>query len=241
MAISTANTILKYGVSQVERATVVGTITTAGNATFTITGAGITGSPVAISVAVLLGDSAFAVAEKAVAAIKLNAAVSALYEAYQKGNQVFLRRKVAAANDATLNIAYTNGTCAGLTPAATSTDVTAGVALQQLSPIVSYPDMGSAPSKLDTTDLSQTVMKTSIFGLQEAPDLNFEANYDKSVMGTIASLTSTYCLQLSFSSAEGAFVWQGEISAFATGGAVDEVRKMNIITSVVSPILFYTT
>ena len=55
---------------------------------------------------------------------------------------------------------------------------TQGGTYSKLSDITNYPDLGSAPSKLDSTDLTAPKYKTNIFGLQEAPDLSFEANYD---------------------------------------------------------------
>lgn len=241
MALNTAKTYLKYGTKQVETATVVGTITTAGNATFTVTGSGITGSPLAVSVAVLLGDTARDVAAKAAAALNSNAAVSALYLAIAYETTVILKRKIPAANDATLNVAIANGTCAGLTAAPTSANTTAGVALASLSPIVNYPDTGSAPSKLDTTDLSQPKYKTHIFGLQEAGDLTFEANYDETIMLAINALTGTYAFQLQFGSLDGAFTWEGQVSCFANGAGVDEVRKMTITCSASTPIEFRAT
>lgn len=115
------------GVLQVESTPIVGTITQTGNATVTITGAGIAGSPVAISAAVTLNDTTTQSAAKMAAAINANAAVSALYVASSNVASLILTAIKCAANDATLNIAYTNGTCAGLTPDATSDDATAGV------------------------------------------------------------------------------------------------------------------
>jgi hypothetical protein len=115
------------GVAQVETASIVGTITGDGDATFTITGAGITGSPVAIAVPVLDGDTATVVAAKAAAAVNANAAVVTLYVASSLVADFILTAIKSAVDDATLNIAYTNGTCTGLTPDATSTDTTAGV------------------------------------------------------------------------------------------------------------------
>jgi hypothetical protein len=53
------------GTFQVETATVVGTITGSGNATFTITSTGMAGTPLAISVAVLVNDTPSMVAAKA--------------------------------------------------------------------------------------------------------------------------------------------------------------------------------
>lgn len=243
MAVSTATTTLKYGTHQVETATVAGTITLAGNATFTVTGAGITGSPVAISVAVLLGDTASVVASKAADAINLNAGVSALYTAVAVGVYVILTRKLPAANDATLNIAFTNGTCTGLTPNATSANTTAGVAMAKLVDIVNYPDMGSSPSKLDTTDLTAAKFKTSILGLQETPDLTFECNYDEATYYAISVLgsTATYGFELDFGTADGKFTWAGQLAVFAMGGGVDEIRKMTVTCSASTEIAFATT
>ena len=99
------------GTKQVETAEVVGTITTAGNSTFTVTAAGMTGSPKAISVAVA-ADSA----------------VTGKFSVGGYGTKVELTALNAAANDSTLNIAIANGTCAGLTAAPTSANTTAGVA-----------------------------------------------------------------------------------------------------------------
>lgn len=115
------------GVAQVETAQIVGTITLAGNATFTITSAIVTGSPLAVSVAVALNDTNDIVAGKAAVALNANAAVSAGFTATANAADLILTAKKAAANDATLNIAYTNGTCTGLTPDASSNDTTAGV------------------------------------------------------------------------------------------------------------------
>jgi len=115
------------GVAQVESTPIVGTISGDGNATFTITGAGITGSPVAISVPVLNGDTPTVTAAKAAVVVNANAAVSALYVASSNAASFILTAIKCAANDATLNIAYTNGTCTGLTPDATSDDAVAGV------------------------------------------------------------------------------------------------------------------
>jgi spore germination protein YaaH len=115
------------GVAQVETTPIVGTITGDGNATFTITGTGITGSPLAISVPVLNGDTPTVVAAKAAVVVNATAAVAALYVASSVAADFKLTAIKAEANDATLNIAYTNGTCTGLTPDATSDNTTAGV------------------------------------------------------------------------------------------------------------------
>lgn len=106
-------------------------------------------------------------------------------------------------------------------------------AYTKLVDIVNYPDMGSAPSKLDTTDLTQPIYKTNILGLQEVPDLTFESNYDETIFATIAAMTGTFWFHLEFgvAGADGIFEWSGQISIYANGGGVDEVRKMTITIS----------
>jgi hypothetical protein len=114
------------GVSQVETATVVGTVTGSGNATVVITALAMTGTPKTISVAVTNGDSASTVGGKIRTALGLDADVIALFAISGAGANVVLT-KYASANDATLNISIDNGTCTGLTSAPTSTNTTAGV------------------------------------------------------------------------------------------------------------------
>lgn len=115
---------------------------------------------------------------------------------------------------------------------------TEGGVYAKLVDITSYPDLGSAPSKLDTTDLSATKFKTSILGLQEVPDLTFEANYDKTVYNTISALSGEQFFQLVFGTADGTFTWKGQVAVYANGGGVDEVRKMTIVLSASTPIKF---
>ena len=118
---------------QVETATVVGTVTGAGNATVVVTCTGMTGTPKTISVAVAEGDDAAAVAGKIRTALNADSAVTALFDVGGTGAAVTLTRKVVAANIANLNISVDNGTCTGLTTAATSADTTAGVAYDTVS------------------------------------------------------------------------------------------------------------
>lgn len=120
---------------------------------------------------------------------------------------------------------------------------TSGGTYNKLCDIVSYPDMGSAPSKLDTTDLTATTTKTSILGLADAPDLTFECNYDETAFNTINGLSATtiYFFRLAFGTADGKFEWSGQVRAYVNGGGVDEVRKMTVVVSTATPITFATT
>ena len=108
----------------------------------------------------------------------------------------------------------------------------------KLLDIIGYPDLGSAPSKLDTTDLSATKFKTGIFGLQETPDLTFEANYDIGVYTTISNMKTERFFNLEFGEdgVNGIYAWKGEVAVFVTGGGVDEVRKMTVVLSASTPI-----
>ena len=120
---------------------------------------------------------------------------------------------------------------------------TQGGIYAKLVDIVNYPDLGATPSKLDTTDLTAAKFKTSILGLQEIPDLTFECNYDEAAYGTIAGMTGTYWFNLEFGTAgaDGIFEWSGQVSVFANGGGVDEVRKMTVTCSAATEITFEVT
>ena len=119
------------GTQQVETAVVVedvpGTLT-AGNATVTVTAAGMTGSPVAVGVPLATNDTEAQVATKFRAALEANANIAAFFTVGGATNNVALTARAAAANDATMNIAYADTTSAGLADDATSNNTTAGVA-----------------------------------------------------------------------------------------------------------------
>lgn len=112
-------------VQQVETATIVGTITKEGTATVTVTSA-LYEEPVVMHVPVAVGDDASAVAEKIRAYIE--PILEDEFTVSGEGASVVLTAVAPAANDDTLNIAVTNGTCEGLTPDATSDNTTPGVA-----------------------------------------------------------------------------------------------------------------
>ena len=105
---------------------------------------------------------------------------------------------------------------------------------EKLCDIINYPDMGAEPNKIDTTDLSALTMKTSILGLQEAPDLTFEANYDKTTYTKLKALegeTQEFELQFGEDGVDGKYDWTGQLVVYITGGGVDEARKMTIVIS----------
>ena len=134
---STGTTAWTAGTAQVETATVVGTVTTAGTAELVFTSADVTGSPITLNPTVANSDTASQVAEKA---LSQNTAISEFFTISGTGADVVATHKGTVqqtiqgastpaypANDGTLNIAYDNDTCAGLTADATSTNTTPGV------------------------------------------------------------------------------------------------------------------
>lgn len=141
---NTGSTAWTAGTAQVETATAVAAsgITANGNAEVIITGSGITGSPLTITVAVTTAlTTATLVAGALRTAVAATSAVTALYDVGGTGENITLSRKATStytvagvsvpvypANDATLNVATQNGTSTGITTAATSANTTAGVA-----------------------------------------------------------------------------------------------------------------
>lgn len=126
------NPVYPDGTHQVTTATGAGTVTVAGNASVTITSAALTGSPLTLAIPVPTG--APAVWMTAIRTWLLtNAAAEAVRDAFDLPDTggapttLILKRKVPAANDATLNIALATGTATGITTAGTSAATTAGV------------------------------------------------------------------------------------------------------------------
>lgn len=118
---------------QIETATVVGTITTAGNATVIITAFGMTGSPKTISVAVALSDTAILVAGKIRTVLVSDVDVSAKFTVVGTDASIILTKKIIENEDLTLNINIANGTCAGLTNAPTSVNTNGSCASKTMS------------------------------------------------------------------------------------------------------------
>ena len=126
-----ASFILKFpfDIAQVETATVgAGTVTAdpGGSATVTITSAGMAGSPLAISVPLLLGDVTNVIATKIRAALTANSVVNTRFAVSGATSAVILTRRVPATADATLNIAIAPGTATSVTTVASSANTVTG-------------------------------------------------------------------------------------------------------------------
>lgn len=142
------------GTAQVETATAAGSITGSGNLTVTVTSAAVTGSPLAVSVAVLSGDTANDWAAKVRTTLAATTAISDKFSVGGFFANIALTRlstgtisdidgtehDLYAANDGTLNIEIAAGTATNASlPIATSANTTAGVAT---SGVLIYDDGG---------------------------------------------------------------------------------------------------
>lgn len=110
------------GIAPIATATATGAVTGDGDMTVTVTAAGLTGSPLALNVPVLNGDTTTVWAGKVRAALDGNAAVTALFDVTGFGASIQLEHLAPQANDATLSIALATGTATGIT--STSSTIT---------------------------------------------------------------------------------------------------------------------
>jgi predicted secreted protein len=152
---SAFGTVLNMGNGsvQVETATLVGTITNPGDIDFTITAAGMTGSPLTLAITVANGNAS-TVAASVRAYLTTNAAaaaVRALFDISGATDKVILTRKIPMANDATLNMASATGTATGLTTTASSANTTAG---ETLAPIAYVSNISGPGLSADTEDVT---------------------------------------------------------------------------------------
>ena len=134
---TTGSTAFVTGAAQVETATAAGTASAAGNVTTTVTSAGMAGSPLAITTAILNGDTPTVWAGKVRTSLAANAVIAARFVVSGTTTSIILTRKPSAvlaadnetvnlflATDATLNIALAGP--AGVTAAPTSANTVAG-------------------------------------------------------------------------------------------------------------------
>lgn len=123
-AVASSSSEDQVATQQVETATIVGTITTSGNATVIVTSAGMAGSPKSVTVAVLENDDASAIATKIRAALVLDSAIghasTGKFVVSGETNKVILTAKVATTHDGTLNINVADDTSVGITEDTTS-------------------------------------------------------------------------------------------------------------------------
>lgn len=103
----------------------------------------------------------------------------------------------------------------------------------KLIDVKEIPDLGGAPSNIDTTTLSNS-MKTGIPGLIDPGALEFTANYDKedfTKLKTYKGKTCKYGVQFGKNGENGVQVFDGELSCWTKGGGVEDVLEIGISIS----------
>lgn len=124
---------------------------------------------------------------------------------------------------------------------------TDGTQYEKLIDIKDFPDMGGAPELLETTTLSDG-MQTFIPGIQNLDALEFNANYTKEDFEKLKALEEEelyYAVWfggtasgkvITPTGADGKFEFKGKLSAFPTGGGVNEVVGLTITIAPSTPI-----
>lgn len=128
---------------------------------------------------------------------------------------------------------------------------TSGDTYDKLVDIKDFPDLGGAPEMLETTTLSDS-MQTYISGIQSMDAMEFNANYTKEDYTKLKALegqTNSYAVWFGGTGdgativptgTDGKFEFDGQLSAFPTGGGVNEVVGMTITISPSTPVTFKT-
>lgn len=147
---------LEVGTAQVETAVIVidgptFLLTSDGNGTVTLTHPGMTGTPLAESVALLEDDTADDVARKIAAHFNGLSDVTDHMTIVANGPNVIMRLLAGEANDTDLNMAYADDTCAGLTDDATSNNTTAGIDAVETAGVT---NVAGPPLGVDTEDVT---------------------------------------------------------------------------------------
>lgn len=155
------------GTRQVETATGVGTIVTAGNAKITLTSTAIDSSPLVITFPVSTGQvpsSWMATAREYFSTIPI---IQQAFNVSGTGADLVLTRKSPyAGNDGTLNIAIANDTCTGITADPTSEHTTSVTAWSLMSDLTFY----DASVDVAVTQIGTSViLNTSVNGRLTSP------------------------------------------------------------------------
>jgi hypothetical protein len=116
------------GVQQTMEFAVVGPCTLNGTVVVTVTAAGETGSPRAVTATVATTMSNSQMAQTIAGALATDADVGAFFNVSTANNEVVLQAKTAAANDATMDASLALGTATGVATVAHATQLVAGVA-----------------------------------------------------------------------------------------------------------------
>jgi hypothetical protein len=101
---------------------------------------------------------------------------------------------------------------------------------EKLVDITSYPDLFSAPEKLDISDMSSRQKKYTP-GMVDVPDYEFNYIYSKTAYDSIKELEGTtgyYQLRFGANGEYGAWQWSGDIFTTPTAGSVGSAREAKL-------------
>ena len=237
-------TQLKIGTNQIETAVVVVTTVTAGNSNWVLTASGMTGTPITTVVALANGDTASQVAAKAVTAMNLDANITALFSVVADGVDVVITRKVAAANDATLNLAYADDTSGGLTDDSSSNNTLAGAVLATVAQVTNI----SGPSlTLDTVDVTchdstsayEEVVATLLRGgeitldiVYDPADDTHDATGGNGLLTRMNAKRRTNFSLIFADTASTTWAFDGYVTGFEPGAAVDGATTASVTVKI---------
>ncbi|MGN0620556.1 MAG: hypothetical protein ACI4I9_01710 [Porcipelethomonas sp.] len=101
----------------------------------------------------------------------------------------------------------------------------------KLIDITSYPDIFTAPEKIDVSDLSSNQKKYTA-GMIDLPDYEFGYNYTKSAYDKVKALEgkndTVYQIRFGENGEYGAWQWTGDIFVNVSGGDVGAKREGTI-------------
>ena len=127
-----------------------------------------------------------------------------------------------------------------------------GTEYEKLIDIKEFPDLGGDPEMLETTTLSDK-MQTYIAGIQSLDALSFTANYtlaDYKKLLALEGKTTSFAVwfggtgeadTLTPTGSDGKFKFDGQLTAYPTGGGVNEVVNLNISIAPSTPITLDAT
>lgn len=103
---------------------------------------------------------------------------------------------------------------------------------EKLVDITSYPELFSAPEKLDISNMSSKQKKYTP-GMVDVPDQEFGYIYDKAAYAKIKALEGTdqyYQLRFGANGEYGCWQWHGDVFTSFSGGSVGSAREAKLIT-----------
>lgn len=109
---------------------------------------------------------------------------------------------------------------------------TADGEFKKLVDITSYPELFSAPEKLDVSDMSSN-QKKYVPGMVDVTDQEYGYIYDKEAYKKIKALEGKdqyYQLRFGANGEYGCWQWHGDIFTTISGGSVGSAREAKLIT-----------